>query len=171
MTCLISFKNISQNMSNIDLSKLKSNKKIKYIYVIPNSFYECKQQYIFVGDLDTEYEDNIFCYSMEDWFDLMANGNLLPYACSILSKKYRKKEYLNVYQKPDMLLFRKYILNSNLSDMEQMQQLNWAIQILNEFKINRHDVFLEKQNMDYLLSDFLNKIDGQYKMQIEKELC
>lgn len=54
----------------------------------------------------------------------MADGNLLPYACSILNKKYRKKEYLNVYKKPEILLFRKYILNSNLSDMEQMQQLS-----------------------------------------------
>ena len=158
-------------MSNVDINKLKSYKKIKYIYIIPNSYYEDKQQYILIGDLETESEDNVFCYSLDDWFELMANGSLLPYACSILNKKYRKKEYLNVYKKPEMLLFRKYILNSNLSDMEQMQQLNWAIQILDEFKINRHDAFLVKQSKDELLFNFLDKMEGQFKMQIKKELC
>lgn len=53
-------------MSNVDINKLKSYKKIKYIYIIPNSYYEDKQQYILVGDLDTENEDNIFCYSLDD---------------------------------------------------------------------------------------------------------
>ena len=53
-------------MHNINIDLLKRNKNIKYIYEIPNSFYKDNKQYVFVGDLDTEHEDNIFCFSLED---------------------------------------------------------------------------------------------------------
>lgn len=151
----------------IDVSKLKNNDDIKYIYLIPNSLFDNKLQYILIGDITTDNEDNVFCYSLEDWFSKMSSGDLLPYACAILKKKYKPKEYLNIYNKPDMLTFRKYILNSNMSDWETEQQLNWAIQIIEEGTINRFDVFASKNDFKSLYSEFLNKVDGMLRFQLD----
>lgn len=151
----------------IDVSKLKNNEDIKYIYLIPNSLFDNKLQYILIGDIVTDNEDNVFCYSLEDWFNKMSSGDLLPYACAILKKKYKPKEYLNIYNKPDMLTFRKYILNSNMSDWETEQQLNWAIQIIEEGTINRFDAFTSKSDFKALYSEFLNKVDGMLRFQLD----
>ena len=151
----------------IDVSKLKNNEDIKYIYLIPNSLFDNKLQYILIGDIATDNEDNVFCYSLEDWFSKMSSGDLLPYACAILKKKYKPKEYLNIYNKPDMLTFRKYILNSNMSDWETEQQLNWAIQIIEEGIINRFDAFASKNDFKALYSEFLNKVDGMLRFQLD----
>lgn len=110
-------------MSNINIEKLKYNDDIRYIYLIPNSLFEDKMQYVLIGNIKTDKEDNVFCYSLEDWFQKMKSGDLLPYACATLSKKYKPKEYLNIYDKPNMLTFRKYILNSTLPEWETKQQL------------------------------------------------
>lgn len=53
-------------MSKIDVKKLINNDDIKYVYLIPNSLFEDNIQYVLIGDLDTESEDSIFCYSMAD---------------------------------------------------------------------------------------------------------
>lgn len=151
----------------IDVNKLKNNEDIKYIYLIPNSLFDNKLQYILIGDIATDNEDNVFCYSLEDWFSKMSSGDLLPYACAILKKKYKPKEYLNIYNKPDMLTFRKYILNSNMSDWETEQQLNWAIQIIEEGTINRFDAFASKNDFKALYSEFLNKVDGMLRLQLD----
>lgn len=151
----------------IDVNKLKNNEDIKYIYLIPNSLFDNKLQYILIGDIATDNEDNVFCYSLEDWFSKMSSGDLLPYACAILKKKYKPKEYLNIYNKPDMLTFRKYILNSNMSDWETEQQLNWAIQIIEEGTINRFDAFASKNDFKALYSEFLNKVDGMLRFQLD----
>lgn len=151
----------------LDVKRLKNNDDIKYIYVIPNSLFDDKLQYILIGDIDTESEDNLFCYSLKDWFDLMSSGSLIPYACAILKKKYKPKEYLNIYSKPDMLAFRKYILNSSLAEWEVNQQLNWAIQILDEGTINRFDTFASKSDFNALYSSFLSKVDGMLKQSLK----
>lgn len=151
----------------IDVNKLKNNENIKYIYLIPNSLFEDKYQYIIIGDIQTEHEDNVFCYSLEDWFKKMSSGDLLPYACAILKKKFKPKEFLNIYNKPDILTFRKYILNSDLSEWEIEQQLNWAIQIIDENTINRFDAFASKSNFKAVYSSFLNKVDGMIKFQLD----
>lgn len=103
-------------MSNINISMLKNNEDIRYIYTIPNSMFDDGLQYILIGDIITAQEDDVFCYSFNDWFNKMGSGDLLPYACATLSRKYKPKEYLNIYDKPDLLKFRKYILNCNLSN-------------------------------------------------------
>lgn len=148
------------HMSNIDVSKLKNNDNIRYIYTIPNSLFEDGLQYILIGDIKTDNENNVFCYSLDDWFSKMKAGDLLPYACATLKKKYKPKEYLNIYEKPDILKFRRYILNCNLSDWEVEQQLLWAMQILTEYKINRYDVFPSKCDFKALFSDFLSRVEG-----------
>jgi hypothetical protein len=151
----------------IDVSQLKNNDDIKYIYLIPNSLFEDKKQYILIGDIPTANEDNVFCYSLEDWFLKMKSGDLIPYACATLSKKYKPKEFLNIYDKPDLLSFRKYILNCDLSEWEIQQQLYWALQIIDEFKINRYDAFASKIDFKALFSEFLNRLEGMVEYSIK----
>lgn len=166
MKCSNILENIYQ-MNNIDVSKLKNNDNIKYIYMIPNSMFNDGFQYILIGDIKTEHEDNLFCYSMEDWFSKMKSGDLLPYACATLKKKYKPKEFLNIYDKPNILKFRKYILSCNLSELEKTQQLYWAIQILNEYKINRYDEPSFKIDFNTVLNDFLDKTEGMVIQSIK----
>ena len=47
----------------ININKLKNNDDIKYIYLIPNSLFEDNLQYVLIGDIKTEIEDNVCCYS------------------------------------------------------------------------------------------------------------
>lgn len=154
-------------MYSVNISKLKNNEDIKYIYIIPNSLFEDGHQYILIGDIKTQQENNVFCFSLDDWFAKMKSGDLLPYACSTLKKKYKPKEYLNIYDKPNILKFRKYILNCNLSNWEVEQQLLWAMQILEEFKINRYDVFTSKNDLNNVLNTFLNKVEGMVIQSIK----
>lgn len=149
------------------MSKLKNNDDIRYIYTIPNSLFEDGLQYILIGDIKTANENNVFCYSMDDWFFKMKSGDLLPYACATLKKKYKPKEYLNIYDKPDILKFRKYILNCDLSNWEIEQQLSWAIQILSEYRINRYDAFTSKNDFKALFSEFLDKVEGMVIQSIK----
>lgn len=151
----------------IDVNQLKNNDDIKYIYLIPNSLFEDKKQYILIGEIPTASEENVFCYSLEDWFLKMKSGDLIPYACATLGKKYKPKEYLNIYDKPDLLKFRKYILNCSLQDWEINQQLYWALQIIDEFKINRYDAFASKIDFKALFSEFLNKLEGMVEYSIK----
>lgn len=151
----------------ININKLKNNDDIKYIYLIPNSLFEDNLQYVLIGDIKTETEDNVCCYSLEDWFNKMKSGDLLPYACATLKKKNKPKEYLNIYDKPDLLKFRKYILNCDLLEWEIQQQLSWAIQIIDEYKINRYDTFASKINLEALFTDFLGKMEGMVIQSIK----
>ena len=146
---------------------LKNNEDIRYIYTIPNSMFDDGLQYILIGDIITAQEDDVFCYSFNDWFNKMESGDLLPYACATLSRKYKPKEYLNIYDKPDLLKFRKYILNCNLSNWEIEQQILWAIQILDEYKINRYDVFTSKNDFKAILNEFLKRMEGMVVQSIK----
>ena len=53
-------------MSKIDINLLKNNDDIKYIYLIQNSLFADKVQYILIGDIPTNSEGEVFCYSLED---------------------------------------------------------------------------------------------------------
>ena len=52
----------------------------------------------------------------------MQAGSLLSYVCSITVKKHKIKEFLNIYDKPDLLKFRKFILNIDLPNNEIIQE-------------------------------------------------
>lgn len=167
MRCLNTFKK-KYLVSNIDINLLKNNDDIKYIYLIQNSLFEDKLQYILIGDIPTNSEGEVFCYSLEDWFDLMKSGSLIPYACATLSKKYKPKEFLNIYEKPDLMQFRKYILNCDLLDWQKHQQLFWILQVMDEFKINRYDAFASKSDFKALLSQFLRKMEGMVEKSLKQ---
>jgi hypothetical protein len=103
----------------MNLDTLKQNKEIKYIFKLPNSYYEEGFEYIIVGNVEDEIP-NSRIFTTEQWFDKMNSGSLLPYVCSILPKKYKVKEYLNIYSKPDVLKLRRLI--TSLDGIELMQE-------------------------------------------------
>lgn len=150
-----------------NLSTLKENKDIKYIYKIPCSYLEDGFLYIIVGLLAEPIKDKAILYFTPDkWFERMQQGDLLMYACATLPKKYRLKEHLNIYTKPDLLKFRKFILANKVSDLELCLETGWAEQILTEWKINRYDVVKKDPNVAISLSKFLAVIDPMYKKYI-----
>lgn len=168
-------------LSKEDLQKLKENKDVKFIYKLPCSFWEEKFEYIIIGDLDTKEDNNIRYFSLDDWFLLMKLGSLLPYVCSTLNKSGKIKEFINIYEKPDIIKFRKYILDkfSHLSNIYKdqndyieriiSQELLWGIQIIKEGRVNRVDVFKEKYTNP--LKEFIQLSDPIYKMKVKNEQC
>lgn len=103
----------------------------------------------------------------------MKSGSLLPYVCSILSKSGKIKEYVNIYEKPDIIKLRRYIIarvtylqgiNKDLPniDMDIIRECLWGIQIIKESKVNRIDVF--KGKIVNPLKDFITISEPIYKM-------
>ena len=93
----------------------------------------------------------------------MDSGSLLPYVCSILPKKYKVKEYLNIYSKPHVLKLRRLI--TSLDGIELIQECLWGIQVIKEFKVNRPDVFKDKNYLFNAVDSFYEAVDPIYRMQ------
>lgn len=162
-------------MNKEEIKELKENKDIKYIYKIPCSLFET-DLLVIIGNIKTKYDKEKHClyFSFEDWFQRTNCGDLLPYVCSTLSKKGKIKEYLNVYVKPDLVKFRNYIIKDpSITPLEKYIEVNWALQILREFKVNRPDVFSKESNFEELmknkyqknLSTFLTEVHPMYIRQ------
>ena len=139
----------------------KHNENIKYCYKLPNSSKESGFEYIIVGDIK-DYIPDSRIFTIDEWFKKMESGSLLPYVCCTLSKKYKIKEYLNIYSKPDVLKLRRLILD--LDGDELIQECAWGTQIIKEFKVNRPDVFKDKTSMFTAVDDFYAAVDPIYKM-------
>lgn len=105
--------------SKSDITPLKNDSGIKFIYEIPES---SNFEYIVVGDIETKTEENVRYFNLEDWFTRLRSGSLLPYVCSTLPKSRKIKEYLNIYEKPNLLNFRKLILTNRLTEKEINQE-------------------------------------------------
>lgn len=150
-------------MTNDKLNQLKENKEVKFIYKLPCSFYDDKFEYIVVGDIKLK-QPNVTLYSLQQWFALLESGSLKGYVCAILPRKYKIKEYLNMYQKPDMLKLRHYVLNIH-NDKDIVQECSWGIQCIKEGKVNRIDVFKDNYFTQDVRSDFLKLVAPIYKQQ------
>jgi hypothetical protein len=146
----------------MNLDTLKQNKEIKYIFKLPNSYYEEGFEYIIVGNVEDEIP-NSRIFTTEQWFDKINSGSLLPYVCSILPKKYKVKEYLNIYSKPDVLKLRRLI--TSLDGIELIQECLWGIQVIKEFKVNRPDVFKDTNSLFNAVDSFYEAVDPIYRMQ------
>ena len=161
-------------MTKEELKQYKEDKKIKFIYRLPCSLYNEGFEYIIVGNNIIVQGDNIRIFSLEDWFIRIKSGSLLPYVCSILSKSGKIKEYINIYEKPDIINLRKYIMeqftlysgeHTDNIKKELIQECLWGIQVIREFKVNRIDVFKEKINNPF--KEFMIASTPIYKMWIE----
>lgn len=107
---------------------LKENKEVLYFYKLPCSLYHSGFEYVIVGNILKDAYDNVRYFKSEDWFARIESGSLLPLVCSTLNKSGKIKEYVNVYQKPDIiklrLLIQRSVLNSTdiLTPKEVIQE-------------------------------------------------
>lgn len=96
---------------------------------------------------------------------------MIPYVCAIAPKQNKIKVTVTVYQKPDLLLLRKYLLTNDLSPWRLIQECSWAKQILTESRVNRVNVFknvnVNKTTAKKYLQEFLTLIEPMYKKRIE----
>lgn len=154
-------------MTKEEIKQLKENKDIKFIYKIPCSLYDEGYEYVIVGSTITAKHDNIRTFNLDDWFLRMKSGSLLPYVCSTLPKSGKIKEYLNIYDKPNLLNLRTFLLRS-ADSTEIIQESLWGLQIIKEFKVNRPDVFKSTDKLDNALQLFLTAVDPMYKMSLNE---
>lgn len=106
-----------------DLQKLKENNDIKFIYKIPCSYYKEGYEYIIIGvGVENQIVGNITTLTIDDWFLYMKTGSLLPFLCSTLSKSGKLKEFINIYEKPDILALRRYITSLSPTDRKRCIQ-------------------------------------------------
>lgn len=152
-------------MNKEELKKLKEDPNIKFIYKLPNSSYEEKIEYIIIGDVQTSKNNNIRMFSLDDWFIRMQSGSILPYVCSTLTRSGKIKEFLNIYEKPDLIKLRTFLLASTNKE-EITQESLWGIQILKEMRVNRPDVFKAKCSPDSALKGFLMMVSSLHKKEI-----
>lgn len=161
-------------MTKEELRTYKENQEVKFIYKLPCSLYNEGYEYIIVGNNITSKDDNVRIFSLEDWFTRIKSGSLLPYVCSILSKSGKIKEYINIYEKPDVIHLRKYITELSAPhsayymyniDKELIQECLWGIQVIMESKVNRIDVFKERVKNPF--REFMIASAPMYKMWIE----
>ena len=114
----------------------------------------------------TQEDFNRIIYSIEEWLQLMESGSLLPYICGTLPKKYKLKEYLNMYIKPDVLALRKYI--NKLTNVHSIfRESIWGKQLIREGKINRIDPYKEMEfDHKKAMQEFSIAVDPIYKKYI-----
>lgn len=155
-------------MTKEELKELKESKDIKFIYKIPCSLYDGGYEYVIVGSTITLKNKNIRTFSLDDWFLRMKSGSLLPYVCSTLPKSGKVKEYLNIYDKPNLVSLRTFLLHI-IDPTEIIQESLWGLQIIKEFKVNRPDVFKSTHKADEVLKLFLNAVDPIYKMSLNEK--
>lgn len=125
------------------INGLKKNVNIKFFYKLPCSYWDEGFEYIIVGD-SLESDPNTVIYSIEEWLQLMESGSLLPYICGTLPKKYKLKEYLNMYKKPDILALRRYI--NKLTNVHSIfRESIWGKQLIQENKIYGIDPYKEME--------------------------
>lgn len=153
---------------------LKENKEVLYFYKLPCSLYHSGFEYVIVGNILKDAYDNVRYFKSEDWFARIESGSLLPLVCSTLNKSGKIKEYVNIYQKPDIiklrLLIQRSVLNSTdiLTPKEVIQESLWGIQVIKEFKVNRVDVFKTDINPTVAFQEFMKVSEPIYKMWKEK---
>lgn len=153
---------------------LKENKEVLYFYKLPCSLYHSGFEYVIVGNILKYAYDNVRYFKSEDWFARIESGSLLPLVCSTLNKSSKIKEYVNIYQKPDIiklrLLIQRSVLNSTgvLTPKEVIQESLWGIQVVKEFKVNRVDVFKTDINSTVAFQEFMKVSEPIYKMWKEK---
>lgn len=127
---------------------------IKYSYGLPNSLIESGIEHILVGT-NIPNAPNTRIFSIDEWFQLFEMGSLLPFVCQKLPRKLKYYEYLPIYQKPNLLKTKAYILS--LTDPKLIcQECFWAIQLHQLSKIYNIDVFKEYTLND--AQDLLNQL-------------
>lgn len=192
-------------MMNSFLDYLKESPDCLYIYNRDFSIYglESKERYTIVVKDDwicpedwVGFDTNIYeVFYLNEWFNIVLNGNLIGWECACLNKKYVIKEAVKLLMKTDPLILRRTIdlqladyKNKGLFNINEawdiIKNIKFSIQIIENHKIVN---FKEAHNDYYNLLSFesidevenyinqfyaeLKKLtDGMIKQEILKKL-
>lgn len=155
-------------MNKEKIKELKENKDIKFIYKLPCSFFDEGFEYIIIG-YNTNIEDNnVQVFTIDGWFLLIKSGSILPYVCATLPKSGKIKEFINIYEKPNVLALKHYV-NALTDKKKFIQECLWGEQFIKEGKVNRVDVFKNNYfDSEDACNRFAKVIDPIYKMSLSK---
>ena len=137
-------------MHKTTLNKLIEHPEIYYIYDLRGAAFGVDDlgEYIIVtkdglvikDELDDSEIVNVSIYSSSEWFKLVVNGEILPWICACIDKKYILKEYVKLLMTTNPLQLRKCFeatrvqILSNLGETESSKQFNlWKIILFARF--------------------------------------
>ena len=137
-------------MHKTTLNKLIEHPEIYYIYDLRGAAFGVDDlgEYIIVtkdglvikDELDDSEIVNVSIYSSSEWFKLVINGEILPWICACIDKKYILKEYVKLLMTTNPLQLRKRFeatrvqILSNLGETESSKRFNlWKIILFARF--------------------------------------
>lgn len=137
-------------MHKTTLHKLIEHPEVYYIYDLRGAVFGIDNlgEYIVVvkdglvikDELDDSEIVKVSIYSSSEWFKLVVNGEILPWICACIDKKYVLKEYVKLLMTTNPLQLRKCFdttknqILSNLGETELSKQFNlWKIILFARF--------------------------------------
>lgn len=137
-------------MHKTTLNKLIEHPEVYYIYDLRGAVFGIDNlgEYIVVvkdglvikDELDDSEIIKVSIYSSSEWFKLVINGEILPWICACIDKKYVLKEYVKLLMTTNPLQLRKCFdttknqILSNLGETEFSKQFNlWKIILFARF--------------------------------------
>ena len=137
-------------MHKTTLNKLIENPEVYYIYDLRGAAFGVDDlgEYIIVtkdglvikDELDDSEIVKVSIYSSSEWFKLVINGEILPWICACIDKKYILKEYVKLLMTTNPLQLRKCFeatrvqILSNLGETESSKRFNlWKIILFARF--------------------------------------
>ena len=143
-------KKILRIMHKTTLNKLIENPKVYYIYDLRGAVFGIDDvgDYIIIvedgliikDELDDSEIVKVSIYSSPEWFKLVTNGEILPWICACINKKYILKEHVKLLMSTNPLQLRKCFdsiktkILSNLGETELSKQFNlWKIILFARF--------------------------------------
>ena len=137
-------------MHKTTLSKLIENPEVYYIYDLRGAVFGIDNvgEYLIVvkdglvikDELDDSEIIKVSIYSSSEWFKLVINGEILPWICACIDKKYILKEYVKLLMTTNPLQLRKCFeatrvqILSNLGETEFSKRFNlWKIILFARF--------------------------------------
>ena len=137
-------------MHKTTLNKLIEHPEVYYIYDLRGAAFGVDDlgEYIIVtkdglvikDELDNSEIVNVSIYSSSEWFKLVINGEILPWICACIDKKYILKEYVKLLMTTNPLQLRKCFeatrvqILSNLGETESSKRFNlWKIVLFARF--------------------------------------
>ena len=137
-------------MHRTTLNKLIEHPEVYYIYDLRGAAFGVDDlgEYIIVtkdgliikDELDDSEIVKVSIYSSSEWFKLVVNGEILPWICACIDKKYILKEYVKLLMTTNPLQLRKCFeatrvqILSNLGETEFSKRFNlWKIILFARF--------------------------------------
>ena len=137
-------------MHRTTLNKLIEHPEVYYIYDLRGAAFGVddlgeyiivtKDRLVIKDELDDSEIVKVSIYSSSEWFKLVVNGEILPWICACIDKKYILKEHVKLLMTTNPLQLRKCFdttkaqILSNLEETESSTQFNlWKIILFARF--------------------------------------